>query len=959
MKTLTGILAVWILTQSVYSQLYQGPDTGSVPSGASVTTNSFLAKDDFYNPFPTKPLRNKISVMPLSDETNIIPATGAAGSNIKKDVSLSSSETVMDTYEPLYFRSFKGITMGNSIPPDPYCAAGPDHFIATVNTSFRISDKKGNTLKTIEADSWFNNVFTNAGAFDPKVSYDHFAKRWIMVWLQQNDANQTGTFLVSVSDDSNPIGTWYNWALPSSKNGSTPVSQWGDYQGVGFDQNAIYLTTNQFSFAGSYQGSKIRIIPKAQLYANTGGRCQWTDLWNVKDPVNNTQCFGIRPVIVYDQQNYVYFLSQSRYTTGTYVTLFRLSNPLGTPSMTAVNIPVTEYYAPPNSSQLGTTTTIDAGSTSAFRFEPIVRGRYMWAVHPVYNFGWSGVGYIRLDLNLNIPSEDYVYGENEYYFSYPGIAVDKDSNIVITYSRSSNSEYIGAYFTGKNHDASEFIGSKTMQAGKGSYVVTFGGSRNRWGDYMGVWLDPSDESSFWLSTEYSESPSNTWGVWNVHVRLNPYPGSRYYSATDTIKFSPTEKDFISDTMSFYFTNIGQNPLIIDSLSLNSTEFSILPDHTFPINLNYLDSVMIRVLFNPVTEGVLTSSLSVFSNDTYQNPHHVILTGKSYIIQPALSNTMYAVTGGYSSGAVLNLNHLNGSGSSIGLSGVTEIKSVSIQPITNELWGTVFSSPSITDLYRINAATGEAFLATSVSIGNLRGIAFETADSAYVATQAGMLYKVNVYTGAFRQIGSASISNLYGIALNPIDGQLWGMALLNKIYKINKLIGGSTQVGVPGFSSTIGIAFDNSGNLFGTYGLNSQTGNLIKIDTVTGIGTLIGSTGFASVNGLAVYGSLIGTDESNISQYPDDFNLNPAYPNPFNPTTTIGFDVAKSMKVKLTVYNTLGQEIKTLVNTKKMPGKYQTIWDGKDNAGHAVASGIYFYRLEAGSFVKTRKMMLIK
>ncbi len=84
-----------------------------------------------------------------------------------------------------------------------------------------------------------------------------------------------------------------------------------------------------------------------------------------------------------------------------------------------------------------------------------------------------------------------------------------------------------------------------------------------------------------------------------------------------------------------------------------------------------------------------------------------------------------------------------------------------------------------------------------------------------------------------------------------------------------------------------------------------------------------------------------------------------YPNPFNPETTISFSVAQTGKVTLEVYNILGQRVKTLVNDTRNAGSHSVVWDGKDNAGKAVASGVYFYNLKDGTCSKTNKMILMK
>jgi len=84
-----------------------------------------------------------------------------------------------------------------------------------------------------------------------------------------------------------------------------------------------------------------------------------------------------------------------------------------------------------------------------------------------------------------------------------------------------------------------------------------------------------------------------------------------------------------------------------------------------------------------------------------------------------------------------------------------------------------------------------------------------------------------------------------------------------------------------------------------------------------------------------------------------------YPNPFNPTTTIAYSIATESTVQLRVFDVRGAMVTTLVNEKQPPGGYRVTWDGVSDSRHAVASGIYFYRLTAGDFSATRKMVLLR
>ncbi len=93
--------------------------------------------------------------------------------------------------------------------------------------------------------------------------------------------------------------------------------------------------------------------------------------------------------------------------------------------------------------------------------------------------------------------------------------------------------------------------------------------------------------------------------------------------------------------------------------------------------------------------------------------------------------------------------------------------------------------------------------------------------------------------------------------------------------------------------------------------------------------------------------------------PAKFELGQNYPNPFNPTTNIEFAVPLRSHVKLNVYNVMGQKVRTLVNEELDAGWKLITWDGKSDSGNEVGSGVYLYRVKAGDFIESKKMMLVK
>ena len=94
--------------------------------------------------------------------------------------------------------------------------------------------------------------------------------------------------------------------------------------------------------------------------------------------------------------------------------------------------------------------------------------------------------------------------------------------------------------------------------------------------------------------------------------------------------------------------------------------------------------------------------------------------------------------------------------------------------------------------------------------------------------------------------------------------------------------------------------------------------------------------------------------------PTEYALEGNYPNPFNPSTTIRYQLPAAGRVSIKVFDLTGKQVKTLVNEAMPAGYYRAVWDGRDARGAAVATGVYFYRITVdNAFVQTRKMVLMK
>lgn len=514
MRIISLIILTTLLSVALFSQPYQGPAAGSVSSGVIVSTSGTMKS---YPDIPhfLRPPRNTIIPAPLPDIYNSTPPSPIPTKHFQDEVSSISLLTKTDTL----LKTFNGFNDNNQfIPPDPYIAANEYYLIGTVNSYFRIFNRDGASMYYQFADNWFSTLIPSAGAFDPKVIYDHYSKRWVMVWLHAQSGSVTNAnYLISVSDDSIPAGTWYNYKLSSTVNGSTPSANWGDYQGVGYDDKNIYITSNQFNASSTFDYCRIRIIPKAALYANTAGPVNWIDIWNIYEP-NGNAIFGLRPVRMLTPSDKYYFVAHSRYSTGTFFTVCELSNPgSSNPTMTVTNVPVGTYTSPANAAQLGTANLIDGGG-SILRNEPVYKDGKIYLAHSVAISGGSALRYLKIDAVNKVTEEDMSLGMTNYYHIYPAIGVDKMGNVIFTYTRSATTEYAGAFYTIKEASGNSIQPSKLLRPGTSTYYKTYGGTRNRWGDYNGAWVDPTDHNSVWIMSEYVLA-TNQWGCWIGQVKV--------------------------------------------------------------------------------------------------------------------------------------------------------------------------------------------------------------------------------------------------------------------------------------------------------------------------------------------------------------------------------------------------------------------------------------------------------
>ena len=158
------------------------------------------------------------------------------------------------------------------------------------------------------------------------------------------------------------------------------------------------------------------------------------------------------------------------------------------------------------------------------------------------------------------------------------------------------------------------------------------------------------------------------------------------------------------------------------------------------------------------------------------------------------------------------------------------------------------------------------------------------------------------------------------------------------------------------TASYSITAESSMNIYGT--VQDSIGNAIANATVTFVSEH--STVKAVTDSSGNYSALLSTVITGVEEpsTPQAFTLHQNFPNPFNPSTTIEYELKEFSPVKLTVYNIAGQLIRTLQDNYESVGLHRVVWDGRDERGNMVAAGVYLYHLESGTFTQSKKMVLL-
>lgn len=429
--------------------------------------------------------------------------------------------------------AFEGIPATAWRPPDNTCAVGPDHVMLAVNTDLAVYNKNGVLrFRWPNMTTLFRPVLpSNAGLFDPRVAYDHYTRRWIVVISARRETPAGSWLMVGVSQGADPGGAWWVWALDAMADGSTATNNWADYPMLGFDTQAIYIVSNMFRIGDGFQYCKLRILNKVELYAGgvgPGHNIRWYDFWNLKN-VDNSVAFTVQPCTHFRGTggNPPAYLVNALWPSGSKLTVWTLTNPIalwsgGTPTLARQAVDCRNYDLPPDAEQSGTSTRIETNDSRLLNavYQNVGGVQRLWTCH-TSKITWSGESVARSAVQwyeIDVPSKRVVqqngYGARGAYYFFPAIQTDVSRNAYVVFSRSSASEFGSVRQTGRrvNAPANDLENSGLIKAGESAYLGA------RWGDYFGVSRDGGDAGRVWVYGEYAES-GGQWGTWVASLKF--------------------------------------------------------------------------------------------------------------------------------------------------------------------------------------------------------------------------------------------------------------------------------------------------------------------------------------------------------------------------------------------------------------------------------------------------------
>ena len=571
----------------------------------------------------------KSKIIPLPRELNINEKTSVYDGPPYSPKDIGNAINVVSPAPSLNFTGF--IDNIASIPPDVHGAVGPNHVMTTLNPAVVIHNKTtGAVISSVSLNAFWASLngggFT-VGTFDPKVYYDPYSNRWIFV-VCSNGNSANSSLLIAISVNTDPTGTWdlYRYDVDATN------VNWFDYPSCGYNKNWFVVTGNMFSISGgTFANSKVYVFNKTDLY-NSG----------TLTPTIFTDAVGftIVPAETFDNSINTLYLIDEYSGTGTW----RISQITGTEVSPAyslignVSIGASNAYSytsgATNSSSLPQSGSANKISSNDARMQNVVyRNGFLWAAQSVFKGTIvpkpAAAQWLKFNISPSVTLNSFGRiddATNTFQFAYPSISVNANNDALIGYSMFSAGQFAGAAYSYRS--SADAVGtmrdSYQYKNGEASYFKTYGGTRNRWGDYSVVAIDPSNDLDFWTQQEFASTFNGTYDRWATQwAKVSiPLPNSITISSLPSLTLCANKAYNLPFTIAGTY-NAGNQ--FVAQISDNAGSF------TSPLGIGTLTSIAAGSISgtvpNSVTPGGVGYKLRVVSTNpvlTSTNEYNVTI-----------------------------------------------------------------------------------------------------------------------------------------------------------------------------------------------------------------------------------------------------------------------------------------------------------------------------------------------
>ena len=531
-------------------------------------------------------------------------------------------------------------------PPDTNGAVGESQYVQWVNSAFAIFDKQTGALLAGPTDgnvlwSSFGGGCQNNNDGDPIVVYDKLASRWVMSQFSVSSAPYLQCVAVSMTSDA--TGRWYRYAFQ--------YNYFDDYPKMGVWPDGYYETFNMFN-GNTFMGADVCAYNRAAML---NGQAATQICFQQSAAVGGLLPSDVDGTLAPPAGSPNYMLTYGANSLELYKFHVDFNTPSNSTFTGPASIPVAAFspLCMGGSScvpQPGTTTRLDSLADRLMHrlaYRRFADHESLVVTHSVAANGAGGIRWyeIRSPNSNPVVAQQGTFAPDSNYRWMGSIAMDRVGDMAVGYSIASSAVHPSIAFAGRvPSDPAGVLQTETT-------VITGGGSQtpnlSRWGDYSSMTVDPTDDCTFWYTTEYLQAN----GAWNWHTRIANFKFSGCVNGgyigfyPDTLSFANQTVGTTSAAQQITFSNHLAVTLHIagivatgDFQQSNNCGASLAPNGSCTINVN----------FHPTTPGIRTGTLSI-SDDGPGSPRVATLSGVG--IQTATCAANALSNAGFESGTL--------------------------------------------------------------------------------------------------------------------------------------------------------------------------------------------------------------------------------------------------------------------------------------------------------------------